>query len=318
MTTTADTSTASDRHDEVIVIGAGAAGLSAGLTLARARRRITVVDGGAPRNAPASGIHGLIAAEGIAPADYIARGRAEVTGYGGRIIDGRVQRIEAAADGFSVTLDDGRTRSARTVLIAAGVRDELPDVPGLADHWGTAVLHCPYCHGWEVRDRRIGVLATGALSWMQALMFHQWSPHVTLLTGAVTVTDDQLATLSAVGVRVEQDRVDAVLDDGHGTLTGVRLSGGAVVELDAIAVHSHIHANTDMLAGLDVVVEENDFGTYLATDADGRTPVPGLWAAGNIRDQMAQVTSSAADGVFVAARLNTDLVLRDAETARQS
>ncbi|MEZ5211915.1 NAD(P)/FAD-dependent oxidoreductase [Gordonia sp. (in: high G+C Gram-positive bacteria)] len=312
MTRHSEQDTTDTDRDEVIVIGAGAAGLSAGLTLARARRRVTVIDGGAPRNAPAAGIHGLIAAEGISPAEYVARGRAEVTGYGGRLIDGQVDRITRDDDGFTIALDDGTTLRSRTVLVATGVRDDLPSIPGLHRHWGTAILHCPYCHGWEARDKRIGILATGPLSWMQALMFHQWSDDVVLLANGVDFSSDDLATLDRVGVQVRTGLVEEVFDDPDGALAGVRLVGGSAVDLDAIAMHSRIHANTEILAGLGVSVEENEFGTYLAADSDGRTGVPGLWAAGNIRDQMAQVTSSAADGVFVAARLNMDLIFTDA------
>ncbi|GAA3959065.1 NAD(P)/FAD-dependent oxidoreductase [Gordonia caeni] len=304
-----------DRHDEVIVIGGGAAGLSAGLTLARARRAVTVIDGGAPRNAPAAGIHGLLANEGIAPAEYLARGRTEVTGYGGRVLAGQVRDALPDGDGFAVTLDDGTVLRSRALLVATGVRDVLPDLPGLAAHWGTSVLHCPYCHGWEVRDRRIGILGTGPLSWMQALMFHQWSDDVVLLAGDADPAPDEVAKLEAVGIEVVRGRVAEVLDDAAGALTGVRLADGTAVEVDALAVHSRIEANVGIIAGLGLPLEENQMGTVVPSDADGSTAVPGVWVAGNLRDQAAQVTAAAADGVLVAARLNLNLTFADADRA---
>jgi alkyl hydroperoxide reductase subunit AhpF len=144
---------------DVVVVGGGAAGLSAGLMLARARRRVTVVDAGAPRNAPAAGVHALLALDGVSPAELLARGRAEVTGYGGEIIAGEVTAVSTAPEGFAVKImTNGGGLRARRLLIATGLVDELPEIPGLRERWGREVIHCPYCHGWEVRDRLIGVL----------------------------------------------------------------------------------------------------------------------------------------------------------------
>ena len=306
---------------EVIVLGGSAAGLSAGLTLARARRRVAVIDGGTPRNARAEGIHGLVTAEGLAPSEYAARGRAEVTGYGGQVIDGRVVGVEHTDDGFAVQLGDGTRLSGRAVLAATGIRDELPAVPGLADHWGTQVLHCPYCHGWEFRDRRIAVLATGPMSWMQALLFRQWSADTVLLTNGFTYDDEALARVDAMGIQVHHGVVAEIVgtsaggSDEAGRLGGVRLADGRVFEVDAVALHSHLHANVEMLGDLGLEVAENEFGTYVPTGDDGSTAVPGLWVAGNLRDQHATVASSSADGVLVAARLNMSLIFTDAETA---
>src|SRR4051812_2274907 len=148
-----------DERYDVVVIGGGAAGLSGALALARARRRVLVIDAGEPRNAPAGHVHNYLGREGTPPAELLAAGRAEVGGYGGQVSGGRVTGAERTDDaGFRVGLDDGRTVRARRLLVATGLVDQLPDVPGLGDLWGSDVLHCPYCHGWEVRDRAIGVL----------------------------------------------------------------------------------------------------------------------------------------------------------------
>lgn len=146
---------------DVVVIGGGAAGLSGALMLARSRRSVVVIDGGEPRNAPAEGVHGLLGLDGTPPAELLRRGRVEVTGYGGQVVPGTVVAAVPSADGFQITLAGGRTVRARRVLVATGLRDELPELPGLAEHWGRGVVHCPYCHGWEVRDEPIGILAVG-------------------------------------------------------------------------------------------------------------------------------------------------------------
>ncbi len=193
-----------DERYDVVVIGGGAAGLSAGLTLSRARRSVLVVDAGEPRNAPAGHVHNYLGREGTPPAELYAIGRAEVTRYGGDVVDGRVARLSGeVGDGFRVELADGRSMSARRVLVATGLADELPHVPGLAELWGTDVLHCPYCHGWEVRDQPIGILATSAMGMHHALLWRQWTDDVTLfLHTGPEPTEEQAEQLAARGVEV--------------------------------------------------------------------------------------------------------------------
>ncbi len=161
---------------DVVVVGGGAAGLSAALVLGRARRRVAVVDAGAPRNAPAAHMQGYLSRDGMAPADLLAAGRAEVTGYGVELIADQVATIEP---GFGVRLAGGRGRAqARRILLATGVTDELPDIAGVRERWGRDLLHCPYCHGWEVRDQPLGVLGTLPGSVQHALLVRQWSDDV--------------------------------------------------------------------------------------------------------------------------------------------
>ena len=148
---------------DVVVVGGGAAGLNGALMLARSRRSVVVIDAGQPRNAPADGVHGLLARDGMPPAELLERGREEVRSYGGAVVAGTVTTVDRPLTGFTVRLADGRTVSARRLLITTGVVDELPEIPGLRERWGRDVIHCPYCHGWEVRDRAIGVLASSPM-----------------------------------------------------------------------------------------------------------------------------------------------------------
>jgi thioredoxin reductase len=301
---------------DVIVIGGGAAGLSAGLTLARARRAVVVVDAGQPRNAPAEGVHGFLSRDGMSPADLVAEGRAEVTRYGGTIVDGVAGGARRTGDGFEVDLDGGRRLAGRRLLVASGLVDELPDVAGLRERWGRDAVHCPYCHGWEVRDRAIGVLGT-TRSVERALLFRQWSPDVVLFTHtAAPPTEEEAERLAARDIRVVEGRVAAVEVSGD-RVTGLRLADGTVVAREVVAVTSRMAAYSPVLddLGLKPVEHPAGFGAAYAAGPMGQTDVPGVWVAGNVADVMAQVVAAAAQGVMAAAAVNMDLVEEDADRA---
>jgi thioredoxin reductase len=301
---------------EVVVIGGGAAGLSGALMLARSRRSVVVVDAGAPRNAPAEGVHGLLARDGTPPTELLAQGRAEVRRYGGRVVEGNVTTAVRDGDGFRVTLADGRAIRARRLLVTSGLVDELPDVGGLRERWGRDVLHCPYCHGWEVRDQAIGVLASGPMSVHQALLFRQLSADVTFFSHTRPPNDDEVEQLAARGIRVVDGEVTAVevVDD---RLTGVRLRDGRVVRRDAVVVATRMVARAGFLTdlGLRPVEHPSGVGEYIPADATGRTDVPGVWVAGNATDLTAQVGAAAAGAAMAGAQINADLVMEETQAA---
>src|SRR5580693_8480688 len=207
---------------DVVVIGGGAAGLAGAVALARSRRSVLVVDAGEPRNAPAAHAHNFLTRDGASPSQLYAIGRGEVERYGGRVEAGRVTALSRTGERFEVRIGD-RVVTARRLLVATGTRDELPDLPGLAARWGIDVLHCPYCHGWEVRDQRIGILATGPGAVHQALLFRQLSPHVTVLMHTADLAGEQREQLRAVSIPVIEGAVAEVEADDGG-LTGVRLA----------------------------------------------------------------------------------------------
>jgi thioredoxin reductase len=303
-----------------VVIGGGAAGLSGALALVRARRRVLVIDSGAPRNAPAGHVHNYLTRDGTPPGELSAVGRAEVAGYGGEFVTGAVTGAVRDDDGFTVTLADGGTVRARRLLVTTGLVDELPAVPGLAERWGRDVLHCPYCHGWEVRDQAIGILATGPMSVHQALLFRQLSDDVTLLlhTGPALSTEDA-EQLGARGVVCVEGEVAAVQVDAD-RLSGVRLRSGVVVPLQALVVAPRFTARADFLRSLgletaELTMGEHVLGSYVPADPMGATAVPGVWVAGNVTDLKAQVIGSAAGGLTAAAAVNADLVAEDARIA---
>ncbi|SNS51436.1 Thioredoxin reductase [Geodermatophilus pulveris] len=301
-----------DERYDVVVIGGGAAGLSGALTLARARRSVLVVDTGEPRNAPAGHVHNYLGREGTPPAELYATGRSEVESYGGTVVTGRVTAVRREDDGFALDLEDGGGVRARRVLLASGLTDDLPDLPGVAERWGSTVLHCPYCHGWEVRDRAVGIVSTGALGAHAALLWRQWTDDVVLFVhSGLGPTDEELEQFEARGVRVVRGEV-AGLEGG----ADVRMADGVLVERDAVVVAPRFVANAELLADLGATPVAQEvhgwvMGSYLPADPTGRTEVPGVWVAGNAGDLSAQVIVAAAQGLRAGAMLNADLVTED-------
>ena len=308
-----------DESYDVVVVGGGAAGLAGAVALARSRRSVLLVDAGDPRNAPASHVHNFLSRDGTPPAEIYAAGRQEVARYGGRVETGRVTALSRSGERFAVQIG-GRAVTARRLLVATGVRDELPQVPGLAERWGVDVLHCPYCHGWEVRGQRIGILATGPGTMHQALLFRQLSQHVTVLahTGP-ELSGEQREQLGALGIPVIEGAVTQV-EASDGALTGVRLADGTRVSLDALIVAPRIAARAELLAPLGLAPSEvtmggQVIGTQIEADPSGATSVPGVWVAGNLAAINAQVISAAAAGLTAGAVINADLAAEDAEHA---
>jgi thioredoxin reductase len=304
---------------DVVVVGGGAAGLSGAVALARSRRSVLVVDGGEPRNSPADHVHNFLTRDGTPPAELSAAGRAEVARYGGHVEAGTVTSLSRDGDLFRAEVN-GRAVTARRLLVATGLHDELPDVPGLAERWGIDVLHCPYCHGWEVRGKRLGILATGPGAVHQALLFRQLTPHVTVLRHtAAPFAADQAEQFSALGIAVI-DGLVAGVEASAGRLTGARLADGARVALDALVVAPRFAANADLLVPFGLAPVEVSAGgqviaTRIAADPSGATSVPGIYVAGNVTDPQAQVITSAAAGLTAGAAINMDLIAEDARHA---
>ena len=253
---------------DVLIVGGGAAGLSAALVLLRARRSVVLVDARSPRNAPAARVHGFLSRDGMSPLDLLATGRSEVSGYGGILIDDTVVSVEP---GFQVRLAGGAPLRARRILVAAGLRDDVPDIPGVRERWGRDLLHCPYCHGYEVQDQPLGVLGGGSDAVKHALLVRQWSPDVTLFPHTDTTTPEQRELLTARGIRIVEGRV-ARLVVGNDQLHGVELSDGAVIPRTAVFVRPRFVPNSDLLTDLGC---EADANGWVVHDAAGRTTVAG-------------------------------------------
>ncbi|MGW2692482.1 NAD(P)/FAD-dependent oxidoreductase [Streptomyces sp. NPDC001296] len=302
------------RTYEVVVVGGGPAGLSAALVLGRARRRTLVVDAGEPRNAPAAHLQGYLSRDGMPPADLLAVGREEIARYGVELVPDRAADVVRDPGGeFDVTLAGGGSVHARMLVLATGLRDELPPVPGVAERFGRDVLHCPYCHGWEVRDRPFGVLATSPLSVHQALMVSQWSQDVTLFLHTVAeeeLSDLDLRRLAAAGVGVVSGEVAGLVAE-EDRLTGVRLADGTVHDRSVLFVAPRAVPRTGLFERLGAELSETPFGSYPVVDERGLTTVPGLWAAGNATGFAEQIVNAASRGYRAGAAINGELLMSD-------
>lgn len=302
----------------VVVIGGGAAGLSAALVLGRARHGTLVVDAGEPRNAPAAHMQSYLSRDGMPPAEFLALGREEIARYGVELVRDRVVEVERGED-FTVVLAGGRTVRARRLVVATGLKDELPGVAGVAERFGRDVLHCPFCHGWEVRDQPFGVLASSPAGVHQALMVSQWSKDVRFFLHTVAeeeLSDEDLRRLAAAGVDVVPGEVaEVVVEDDR--LTGIRLADGTTHARSVLFVAPRAAPRTGLLEQLGAELHETPFGAYPVVDANGLTTVPGVWAAGNAIGFSEQVVHAASGGYRAAAAIVGDLLMTDLDAAAQ-
>jgi thioredoxin reductase len=307
---------------DVVIVGGGAAGLSAALVLGRARRRVAVVDAGQPRHRPAAHMQGFLGSDGLPPAEFIARGRAEVASYGVELVAGTVTAVvpsgitsTSAHRRFQVTLSDGSVLGTRAVLVTTGLRDEVPDVPGVRELWGRALLHCPYCHGYEVADQPIGILAgdpaTTAESLAHAHIIRQWSDDVVFFANGAALTAGQREQLvaRAIGI-VDEPVVSLAAEDDH--ITGVVIDGGRIVPRTAVFVRPRFVPHDTLLVDLGCRVRDTG---WVHVDDTGATTVPGVWAAGNATNPRAQVITAAGEGSAAAIAINNSLVDEDRSSA---
>ncbi len=303
---------------DVAVIGGSAAGLAAALMLARSLRSVVVIDAGDPRNAPSAHMHGYLSRDGMSPAEFVAVGRDEVRSYGVRIVEDRALVVDGdVGAGFTVTLERGEPIRARRLLVASGLTDVLPEVDGLSSRWGRDVLHCPYCHGFEVRDSAVVVLATGPMAAHSAGLFRQLTDDVTVVVhegdGPGPVDAERL---SARGVTIVRGPA-ASLEIADDRVTGVRLVSGDVVPADAVVVGPRFETRASFLEPLGLLPAEHPMGlgTFVPSDPVGVSSVPGVWLAGNVTDPMLQVSHAAAAGSMAGAHINADLVAEETDRA---
>jgi len=294
-------------HD-ALVIGGSFAGLSAALQLARARRSVCVIDAGAPRNRFADTSHGFFGQDGKAPQAMIAQARAQLEEYPTvQMLSGVATDATAQAGGFTVTLADGTALDAAKLVLAFGIADVMPDIPGLAERWGKSVLHCPYCHGFEYGGQRLGVLHTMPMSAHQALLIADWGPTTLFLNGADMPDATTQAQLAHRGVAIEPMQVASL--HGEGTaLSWLTLADGREIPVDALYLAPRSQLNSPIAAELGCVLDDGPFGPVIRTDAAKLTSVPGVYAAGDAARVPHNASWAAADGVTAGISLHQSLV----------
>lgn len=305
----------SNERWDVVVVGGGAAGLSAALILARARRRVLVLDGGEPRNRFAPHMHGVLSRNGYSPLQLLEDGRREVRESDGVIQTARVTQARRTDDGFELETEEGIRVRAGRLIVAAGIRDDLPAIEGLAEQWGRGVVACPYCDGFEARGSTIGVIAGSPMSLHAAQLLRPYTDDLTVFTALLgVVPDEDLRALSARGIRVDDRPVNRVVSQGE-TLVGLELADGTTVPLDVVFASGRMVPLDDLLVQLGAEQSDTSFGPWTASDPTGLTSVPGVWVAGNTANPSALVPVAAASGVVAAVTINAELVAEDVRLA---
>ncbi len=296
---------------DAAIVGGSFAGLSAALYLARGRRRVVVFDDGLTRNRFAGEAHGFLGQDGRAPRDIRLAGRAEVLAYPtAELREARVTAVEGGLDGFRVRQAGGGAVTARRVILAHGMRDHLPPIPGLAECWGVTAIQCPYCHGYELADRPTGMLMTGPVT--EAALHHlrflrEWSRDLLVLAHGHPVPEGARRDLAAMGMRLEEDRVDAALHDG-GRLSALRLEGGREVPLAVLYVVARQEPASGLPAALGLEMADGPLGPFVRVDGAQLTSVPGVYAAGDLARPVFGAVAAAADGVAAAVACHRSLV----------
>ncbi len=293
---------------DAIVIGGSFAGISAAMQLARARRRVALVDSASPRNRFSRASHGFLGQDGRAPHEIVAIGRAELAKYPTvTFIDGTVVDAERADGGFHVRLATDARFDASRLILAMGVRDELPALPGVNERWGVSVLHCPYCDGYEQGGAALGVLGVGPESVHQALLISDWGPTTLFTRGLFELDAEQLSKLTARKVTVERGPVRELLGPAP-ALEAVRMDDGRALPLRALFVAPKTHMVSELPTQLGCAFEKGPMGPFLRVDATKLTTVSGVYAAGDISSPMPNATLAAASGVVAGASAHQSLI----------
>ncbi|GGJ65816.1 NAD(P)/FAD-dependent oxidoreductase [Glutamicibacter ardleyensis] len=295
---------------DAIIIGGGSAGLAASIALGRSRRKVLVVDEGNPRNAVSAHAHNVLGHEGISPQDLIALGRAEAVSYGVEFVSAHIQSVRGSLEeGFEISTNSSQW-TARRIVLATGARDVLPEIPGLQQAWGVSALHCPYCHGWEVRDQQIAILGVSEMSTHQALLFSHLSDKVTFINHAPQkLSAENRALLSALEIEVLDSPVTTLEVSDSGQVRSLSLEDGSTLDVQAVVVASQVTANASLYLELGGELDENPMGTFISVEQMGATKIPGVYAAGNIANVGAMIGASAAAGTMAGAFINAELAM---------
>jgi thioredoxin reductase len=295
--------------DDVLIVGGSFAGLSAALPLLRARKRVRIIDGGKPRNRFASHAHTVFGFDGVPPGDILAQARGQVEAYPTLSWeDGRATGVETAEGGFALTLESGAQRMGRKLLLAHGVIDQLPDLPGFAACWGQSVIHCPYCHGYEIAERHWGVMVDPAF-WSHMLpLYSEWTRTMTLFANGRTLAPEERAIAEQFGAPVIGEAVVALIHAG-GQISAVETQDGRRHAVDALFAPPRVRPATGLAEALGCAMAEGPLGPYVSVDGMGVTSVAGVFAAGDLANPMSSVAAALGSGAMAGAAMHRALLL---------
>lgn len=300
-----DAASFAGQHVDVVVVGGGFAGTAAAINLARANRKVCLVDAGTPRNRNSEHMHGVIGLDAANPSTMLARGQAEFVSYGGFLIDGRVETLgRMVAGDWSVKLASGEAFTASQVLVATGITDVLPEIPGLSEMWGTRVFHCPYCHGHEVNGKNLGVVGGKNPGFITriATLLTKWASRVTLYPNGMDLSPEQRELFERYGVDLAVDdvsRVSPVTDDDHAVEI---TTGSGSIRYDACFTGPEFKPNDELLRGAGCTVADG----WVQVEG-GKTSEPGLWAVGNVVSSPDQVSQALGSGAAIAIAIDQHL-----------
>ncbi|WP_323813413.1 NAD(P)/FAD-dependent oxidoreductase [Cellvibrio sp. NN19] len=291
---------------DVIVIGGSYAGMAAALQIARGRRQVLVIDGGVRRNRFASHSHGFLGQDGKSPSAIAEDAKAQLLEYPNLTwLQGLVDSVEKSGDNFAVTTKDNKTFSAKRLILATGVSDHLPAITGIQERWGKTVFHCPYCHGYELNQGKLGVIATSEASFHQAMLIPDWGPTTLFTNNCFTPDADQRTQLAARGVSIETERVTEIAGEQSAI---IKLENGRLVELAGLFVATLMQPSNRIAQDLGCEIAESPMGFYVKTDEFKQTNVPGVFACGDLARPMGSVTFAVGDGALAGFATHRSLI----------
>jgi len=299
---------------DVIVIGGSYSGMAAALQLVRARRSVLVIDAGERRNRFASHSHGFLGQDGVPPDEIVANARRQLQAYPTLTwLEGRAEAISGQADAFTVATADGQSHLGRRILLATGVTDQLPEVEGLAQRWGKSVFHCPYCHGYELGQGRIGIVGTSAVSLHQAEMLTDWGDVTLLVNGALELNEEIRSTLESRSVFIEEARIDKI--EGHADVTMV---DGRHLSFAGLFVATQTAPSSPLAKTIGCALEESPMGTQIRADAESKTSVPGVFACGDVARFPHSVSLAVGNGAMTGVHIHRSLLWPETIVAVQA
>ncbi|WP_114939401.1 NAD(P)/FAD-dependent oxidoreductase [Mucilaginibacter endophyticus] len=291
---------------DVIIIGGSSAGLSAGMALGRAMRKVLIIDSGKPCNRQTPHSHNFFTRDGQTPHEILTIAREQTLKYPTvTLLHSEATQCNPITNGFEVGTRSGETFSTKKVILAAGIKDQMPNIPGFAECWGISVIHCPYCHGYEYGHQRTGIFANGETAFEMAKLISNWTKDLTLFTnGASTLTEEQQAIIGNNNIQIVEDEIEA-LDQHNGQINALRLRNGSEIKLKALYARLPFTQHSDIALQLGCQLTEQG---HIQVDAKQKTTIPGIYAAGDSASGIRSLANAVNSGTMAGVMANLELI----------